>query len=95
MNLKKRMKNLSRRDKAIVGFWIVLIASLTFYSLRVPRTELEENCAEFTRKNGCYMEEDEMREMESGRRLYELIDGLSYNSPKEVCGCVTYNITDL
>ncbi|GEM_PF-2446124 len=95
MDLKKKMKNLSRKDKAIVAFWIVLFVALIFYSLRVPRTELERNCAVFTRNNGCYMEENEIMEMESGQRLYELIEGTPYSSPKEACGCVTYNITDL
>ncbi len=95
MEMKEKLKNLSKRDKAVVAFWIVLFLVLIFHSLRVPTTELEEQCAEFTRKNGCYMEEDEIVETESGQRLYELVEGTAYDNPKEACGCVTYNITDL
>ncbi|MFP4117026.1 MAG: hypothetical protein ACLFQ8_03040 [Candidatus Aenigmatarchaeota archaeon] len=93
MKMKEKLKNLSKRDKAIVAFWIVLFAVLLFQFLRVPRSELEEQCAEFTRQNGC-MEGEEIQSMESGQRLYELIEGTAYDNPKEACGCVTDNITD-
>ncbi len=95
MNLKKKIKNLSRKEKAVVAFWVVFFIILTFHSLRFPQSELEQNCAEFTRKNGCYMSEEEIVELESGGRLMELVEGTPFEDPKEACGCVTYNITDL
>ncbi|MFP4116133.1 MAG: hypothetical protein ACLFTQ_02920 [Candidatus Aenigmatarchaeota archaeon] len=95
MNPKERLKSLSRREKVIVVFWIVLFVVLAFHSARFPRTELEKNCAEFTRRNGCHLTEEEIREMEVGQRLYNLVEDTNFDGPKEACGCVTYNITDL
>lgn len=95
MDLNKRLKNLSKREKAIVAFWIVLFVALALQSFRFPGDELEENCAEFVRKNGCYMDEDEIGELESGQRLMELVEDTRFDNPLEACGCVTYNITDL
>lgn len=95
MEMKKRLKNLSRKKKVIIAFWVVLFAVILFQSMRVPEAELKENCAEFTENNGCYIEEEEIRQMESGQRLYELTEGTGYETPKEACGCVNYNITDL
>jgi len=89
MNLKEKMKNLSKREKIIIGFWIVLFVALTFHSMSFPRTELEESCAQFTRENGCHMTEEEIREMESGQRLYKLIENTAFDNPKEACGCTS------
>ncbi len=93
--MKERIMNLSNRDKTIIAFWLILFAVLAFHSMRFPRSELEENCADFVRKNGCYLSEEEIRELDTGQRLYELIEGTAFDSPKEACGCVTYNITEL
>lgn len=95
MEIKEKLKNLSRKQKVIIAFWVVVFVILLFQSMRVPQAKLEENCAEFTRNNGCHMDEEQIRQMEAGQRLYELIEGTGYETPKEACGCVTYNITDL
>ncbi len=93
--MKAKIKKLSSRDKVIVALWVLLFVALSINSFLLPREELEENCAEFVSKNGCYMSEDEMRELSSGRRLFELVEGTPFDSPREACGCITYNITDL
>lgn len=87
--------NLNKKRKAILLIGIVVFSVLIWNRATSNKEELEKNCKTFVKNNGCYLASEDIDNFEAGMKLKELTEETGYNSPKEACGCITYNITDL
>lgn len=88
------MENMSKRQMTILVIGAAIFAFLLWSNLTSVNPEIRENCKEFVVENGCYLNESQISDLESGQNLKKLIDGTAYPSVKAACGCVSgYNVT--
>lgn len=89
--------SLNRKQKAILVIGVAIFLILSFNHFTSKTDELKTKCEAFVRSNeiGCYVSDQKIESTDLGRELTELAKSAGYDSAKEACGCVTYNITDL
>lgn len=89
--------SLNRKQKVLLLIGVAVFLVLAFNHFSSKTGELRKKCEAFVRsdKIGCYVSQEKIDSTELGRELTALAEEVGYSSPKEACGCVTYNITDL
>lgn len=89
--------DLNRERKVLLAIGVIVLCVLLFHRFTSKTSELRKKCEAFVRSDeiGCYVPDEKIRSTQLGRELTQLAKSEGYDSAKEACGCVTYNITDL